>query len=738
MQHIINGHSFFDQLQEPPSEDLLIDTSRRPSHKRHVSGLSVGVQEVDDASFEVSEPVTPHDADSGGLKRTKSMNRRDMSNELRATRSPASPNSANSSNSQDDDITAISHRLGSRRISIASCGDDDITRIVGGSLELGHAGAPAFFNQMYGSNQDRVKQEQGQEQEQEQEQATNNFGQQRQAAGNEGLNGLAATSKNGLTAPLNHTAQANGHHNSGGTNGSNTGSNTRVDTSPQDVQQPNSMSTVIDGWSLEMDACLRTAMGLSKGVGLAELANLVHMTPKQCDQRWQELCKPNDRKGTWTDAEDARLMQQRKESPKRNWSDIAWLIPGRSPKQCRERWCYNLDPSIDKGKWRQEEDKILIKTQLLLGNKWAQIATMLPGRTENAVKTRFKSIKRAEKREWSKDEDDLIMHLHNENGSRWDMIADKLPGRTKNAVKTRYRLLSKGGGTEAPQEGAPNQILRTPNGVPTKDAASAIAFEEQNLPILHTKPQEARERAATGTGTGIGAKTGTGVAGLDSYSHFVNMGPLRSSEGGAENPSLAGVKLESGNDVQHHHQVGPGNQRQRHARHHSMPAIPNPFAENAPGENTQRVDQQYAAAALGLARLAEKSNHFQAQPYENENYGNTRGYLQRSHSTVDPSMIPGAAFGSNVADSCVAQEEPRRNSMSENYIAGMNWGGYENTERHASPGHDEEWEETHRSLQLAVESLSGDVESAFLSNDTAPGLEDEGGDMDMFLDLWSR
>jgi hypothetical protein len=69
--------------------------------------------------------------------------------------------------------------------------------------------------------------------------------------------------------------------------------------------------------------------------------------------------------------------------------------------QCRERWCYNLDPSINKNAWTAQEDAVLMKEQAERGNRWAYIATMLPGRTENAVKTRFKSIMRAKKREVS-------------------------------------------------------------------------------------------------------------------------------------------------------------------------------------------------------------------------------------------------------------------------------------------------------------------------------------------------
>ncbi|OHT03665.1 hypothetical protein TRFO_28849 [Tritrichomonas foetus] len=122
-----------------------------------------------------------------------------------------------------------------------------------------------------------------------------------------------------------------------------------------------------------------------------------------------------DHRNKFTRAEDQKLLLLIGETGPRKWKAIARRMPGKTSRQCRDRYMNYLRDGIVNSKWTDEEDRLLIEKVKEIGTHWSRLTHFFCGRSANNLKNRWYTVhfKRRNQGKSTTNSNDMFNHISN-------------------------------------------------------------------------------------------------------------------------------------------------------------------------------------------------------------------------------------------------------------------------------------------------------------------------------------
>ncbi|XP_049516034.1 snRNA-activating protein complex subunit 4-like [Dermacentor silvarum] len=168
----------------------------------------------------------------------------------------------------------------------------------------------------------------------------------------------------------------------------------------------------------------------------------VNRTPQQCELMWKNKLSGNI--SAWTAKEDATLKELVAKLGRREWDKVAAQLGGRrTPFQCAERYMQHFSKHITSGAFTKEEDMKLLKLineHTVDGEiQWNKVTFFMPSRTRMQLCYRWERVLSPNLRrgKFSEDEDKMLVIAVEAYGHDWVTVKEYLPGRTAHQCRER-------------------------------------------------------------------------------------------------------------------------------------------------------------------------------------------------------------------------------------------------------------------------------------------------------------
>ena len=145
----------------------------------------------------------------------------------------------------------------------------------------------------------------------------------------------------------------------------------------------------------------------------------------------------NQRK--WNKEEDMLLIQLVEKYQQKNWRKISYHFGNKTSLQCFSRY-KRIRPGIRKGKWKKEEDEMIIKLIEKYGTSWAKISKEIKTRNGKQIRDRYLNVLNPSlnRTTFTQEDDNYIIHLYNKYGPKWSFIVQFFTNRTADMIKNRF------------------------------------------------------------------------------------------------------------------------------------------------------------------------------------------------------------------------------------------------------------------------------------------------------------